>query len=88
VTDLELSSEGAVAWIVSGRPDDDDYFYVQKTDGTADGQVVLDEGAAIDPRSLAISGRRIYWTNGDQVRSAVLRGTARGPGSTHQREDP
>lgn len=75
VTDLELTSQGALAWIASGAPNRDDYFYVQKADGA--GRAVLDEGPAIDPRSLAISGRRIYWTNAGEPRTAVLDGRAR-----------
>jgi hypothetical protein len=75
VTDLELTSQGALAWIVSGRPNRDDYFYVQKADES--GRAVLDEGTAIDPGSLAISGRRIYWLNGGAPRTALLDGLAR-----------
>jgi hypothetical protein len=74
VTDLELSSEGGIAWIVSGPPNRDDYFYVQKAD--AGGQDVLDEGPAIDTRSLAISGRRLFWLNGGVPRTALLEGRA------------
>lgn len=77
VTDLELTSQGGLAWIVAGRPNRDDYFYVQKADGT--GRAVLDEGTAIEPRSLAISGRRIYWMSGGTPRTAVLDGLARDP---------
>lgn len=77
VTDLEMTRRGAVAWIASRPPDDDAYFYVQKADGTGNGQVVLDEGPDIDPRSLAISDQRIYWTSGSEVRSATLSGTPR-----------
>lgn len=73
LTDLELSDEGAVAWIISRPPDAGGYFFVQKAD--AAGRTLLDEGSAIDPRSLAISGNRIYWVNGGQVRSALLEGT-------------
>ena len=79
MTDLELTSEGAIAWIVSRPPNDDGYFYVQKADATAPGKVVLDEGPAIDPRSLAISGNRIYWTNNNEPRSALVQGKAREP---------
>jgi hypothetical protein len=75
VTDLELTGDGGLAWIVSGRPDRDDYFYVQKNDGG--GRAVLDEGTTIDPSSLALSGRRIYWMNAGVPRSATLDGLAR-----------
>jgi len=79
VTDLELTSGGAVAWIVSGRPNNDGYFSIQKADGTAPGKVVLDEGPTIDPDSLAIGGNRIYWVNAGQPRSAILHGRAHFP---------
>ena len=75
VTDLELSSQGAVAWIASGAPNRDDHFYVQKAD--ASGRAVLDEGPEIDTRSLAITGRRIFWMSGGVPKTAVLDGRAR-----------
>jgi hypothetical protein len=34
---------------------------------------VLDEGSGIETGSLAVSGRRVYWTSGGEARSAVLR---------------
>lgn len=69
MTDLGLRSNGSVAWIrqLGGDPE----YEVWKLDSA--GEARLDAGAAVDPTSLAVSGARVYWTSGDQPRSAPLK---------------
>jgi len=66
---LVLRSDGAVAWISSissivggGGP-----AYEVRERGR-----LLDRGAAIDPRSLAINGSTVRWRNGGRLKSAPL----------------
>lgn len=67
-SDLVLTPRGTVAWIRPGS-------------GTHDVVVVgpgrpvlttLDAGPGVEPGSLAIAGRRVYWTNSGSPRSAEL----------------
>jgi hypothetical protein len=65
-----VSRAGSVAWIRLGHPDLVTYSEVRAAD--AAGERVLDQGDHIDPFSLAISGRRIYWMSGGSPRTALL----------------
>jgi hypothetical protein len=64
-----LRSSGAVAWSA-----------VEEGEGTiglwgSAGKQYLDRGRAVDADSFAVSrdGRRVYWTNADQPRTALVR---------------
>lgn len=75
VTDLELRTNGSVAWsarIVQGMPATTTYE-VRRFPTTESHSTILDSGPAIAPRSLALSGRTIYWTSDGAPRSATLR---------------
>jgi hypothetical protein len=71
-TDLELTRRGSVAWL---RPrqlatgTDVQVFKFER--GSA--AVLLDQGPAIDPRSLAVSGSTVYWIHDGQPRAAPIR---------------
>lgn len=74
VTDLELRANGSVAWvarIIPGMPATTTFevraFQAAKTRST-----ILDSGAAIGSRSLALSGMTLYWTNDGAPRSTKL----------------
>ena len=76
VTDLELRANGAVAWIarvvMAGTPatiTDEVRTSLPGTSATR----LLDEAPAVERRSLALSGRTLYWTSGGVPRSATLR---------------
>jgi hypothetical protein len=71
VSDLELARNGAVAWIARNPYVDPPTVEVHKAD--ADGHAQLDAGAGIDPGSLALSGKRIYWLKDGQPITATLR---------------
>ena len=74
-TDLVAKSDGAVAWIVashtssccSGPPPE---FEVRALDKTGSRQ--LASGTEIAPKSLALSGSTLYWTQGGKPMSATL----------------
>ena len=68
--DLVVTRSGSVAWIRLGRAELPNNREVRAADAT--GERVLDQGDQIDPRSLAISGRRIYWMSGGAPRSELL----------------
>jgi hypothetical protein len=72
VTDLVLHPSGDVAWIAQNAHVNPVRFEVFKLDTTA-GRVLLDASPAIRPESLALSGREIYWINGDEPHSNRLR---------------
>lgn len=72
VTDLVLHPSGDVAWIAQNAHVDPVRFEVFKIDTSA-GRVVLDASPSIRPQSLALSGREIYWINGEEPRSSRLR---------------
>ena len=74
VTDLELRANGSVAWIariVQGTPATTTYEVRTFSAGESQ-SVVVDSGDAIDTRSLAVSGRTLYWTHGGAPRSTTL----------------
>lgn len=74
MTDLELRANGSVAWvarITQGMPATTTFevraFHAAKARST-----ILDSGAAIGSRSLALSGMTLYWTNDGAPRSTKL----------------
>lgn len=75
VTDLELRSNGSVAWIariIQGMPATTTYE-VRRFPTTESHSTILDAGTGIGPRSLALSGRTLYWTHDGAPRSTILR---------------
>jgi hypothetical protein len=64
-TDLVLASDGSLAWIARHE------LHRYNVGDNAD--TVVDSGQDIQPRSLALAGRTIYWTKGSQPFSAPLR---------------
>lgn len=74
-TDLVVSSAGAVASIRTAYPPvgpDRGVRQVQLHHRA--GVTVLDQGAAIEPRSLTVWGSTLRWRSGGRVRSSSLRG--------------
>ena len=75
VTDLELRSNGSVAWIariIQGMPATTTYE-VRRFPATESHSTILDAGPAIGRRSLALSGPTLYWTRDGALRSTTLR---------------
>jgi hypothetical protein len=70
VTDIDVNRNGRVAWILRNRRAPED-IQVQ-TEGATETPTVLDSGADIAPRSLAISGSTVYWTKAGVPQSAEL----------------
>jgi hypothetical protein len=72
VDQLVATQRGAAAWLVYVE-DASAVLRVEKLD--AAGHAVLDPGPGVEAGSLAVtrSGRRVYWSNGGQPRSAALR---------------
>jgi hypothetical protein len=70
--DLDVTARGNVVWIRAVTNPAAPRFDVVRWDGT--GVTVLDSGPLneIEPKSLAISGRRAYWFAGGQPRSAIV----------------
>ena len=75
ITDLEVTSTGAMGWIVRVESEP----HVRRNEvlsvDTA-GVRIRDAGtntAGIEPNSLAVSGRRIYWVKGDTAMTVKLR---------------
>jgi len=68
ITDLELGTNGWVAVITRliDGPGLPRYEVSLGTNGA-----VLDEGMDIDPRSLVLRGRTLYWTRGSQRRAPL-----------------
>ena len=79
VEDLELKSDGSVAWIASGEEDepDEDRAWVGREVGLLrprdSRSRVLDSGSDIEPDSLRLSRARVHWTKGGNPFSASLR---------------
>lgn len=67
-TDLEVTATGSAAWIRAVG--ESSTLEVRKFDSA--GESLLDGGADIVPDSLAVSGSTVYWTRGDQPKSARL----------------
>jgi hypothetical protein len=78
--DFEVSASGALAWIEPGsggfevRAAEGPPCSITGSCGAGDKGVLLDAGPRIAPTSLALSGARVYWTNGGTPRSARLQG--------------
>jgi hypothetical protein len=70
VTDIAVNGSGRVAWIVRDRRAPGD-IQVQ-TESADRAPAVLDSGADIAPRSLALAGSTVYWTKGGAPQSARL----------------
>lgn len=74
IESIVVRSDGAVAWvanagsIISGRPAE-----VEVTRADSRGQLLLDTGAGIDPRSLRLHNSTVIWRHGSATRSATLR---------------
>jgi hypothetical protein len=64
-----MNTSGSLAWIQQDCKDMFGGQQLQRWDST--GQAVLDSGQGIS--SLTLSGGKIYWTSGDQQRSADLK---------------
>lgn len=76
VRSLVLKPNGSLAWIASYEDVGEPTYEVNVIEtGRDNRRTMLDEGAEIGPRSLALSanGARIYWKNAGEVRSAPLR---------------
>jgi len=72
VTDLVVTDRGSVAWIVrKGANCRTATFEVQSAHASGT-QSLLEEGPAIVPGSLRVSGQTASWENGGQRRSASL----------------
>ena len=71
VTDLVLSSRGAVAWIVRTDPNSRSRFEVRAA-GSNHVQRLLDSSAKIAPNSLRLSGSTLTWVDAGHRRSASL----------------
>lgn len=72
IDQVVATHRGAVAWIGLSS-DAGDVLKVEKRDSS--GHAILDPGPGVEAGSLAVtrSGRRLYWSNGGQARSAPLR---------------
>lgn len=72
VTSLVLTPNGRAAWIV-GPTDAQGTYAVHTTDhATRSTTSVVASGADIAPRSLAVAGGVLYWTQGSTARSALF----------------
>jgi hypothetical protein len=71
---LVLTADGALAWIrrvlPSGTPAPPATFEVVLRDRA--GERVIASGADVNETSLALAGRRVYWTQGSTAASALL----------------
>ncbi len=63
---IVVKSDGSVAWIVESGSE----YQVHAVDKT--GSRVLAAGTDVDPRSLALTGSTLYWTQGGKPASAAL----------------
>jgi hypothetical protein len=70
VPDMELRSNGALAWTQRVGTFDAPVYEVRKLEGGTD--VLLDAGPDSAPTSLAASGATLYWTRGAEARSATF----------------
>lgn len=69
-TTIVVKRDGAVAWIVESKCLGGEY-QVHALD--EDGERVLASGRDIAPRSLALVGSTLYWTQGGKPYSATLK---------------
>lgn len=68
-TAIVVKADGAVAW-TTDTVQSEDRYQVHALDKT--GERTLAVGSNIDPRSLALAGSTLYWTQGGKSESAVL----------------
>ncbi len=69
-TVIVLKSDGSVAWIVEKPVKNETEYEVHALDKT--GNRVLAVGTDIGPKSLALAGSTLYWTQSGQPHSTVL----------------
>jgi hypothetical protein len=72
VTDLVVTDRGPVAWIVRKGADCRTATFEVRSARTSGVQVLLEEGPAIAPGSLRVSGQTASWESGGRLRSASL----------------
>jgi len=72
VTDLALDAAGSAAWITRRTGVSGPVGYEVLGAPRKGHAVLMDSGAGIDPRSLALGGGRLSWLNGGVRRSAAL----------------
>lgn len=65
---IAVTGTGAVAFLYEPTTGS---YELRKDD--ADGEATLDAGSTIDPSSLALGGKVVYWTSANVARSATLR---------------
>jgi hypothetical protein len=65
VPNLQISGAGSIAWLLSSNSGETLYAY------DSAGQSILDTGS-IDPKSLAVNGSTVTWTNAGIQHSATL----------------
>ena len=73
VTDLVVRADGALAWIVRvDNPASGPAGYQVRSSSKGTGDQMEAQGDDIAPRSLALAGSTLYWTQGGAARSAAL----------------
>jgi hypothetical protein len=72
VTDLVVTNRGSVAWIVRKGTDCRTAAFEVRSARASGVQALLEEGPAIVPGSLRVSGQTASWESGGQRRSASL----------------
>jgi hypothetical protein len=72
VTDLVVTDRGSVAWIVRKGANCRTATFEVHSAHASGAQSLLEEGPAIVPGSLRVSGQTASWENGGQRRSASL----------------
>jgi hypothetical protein len=71
---IVVKNDGSVAWVAEDfylSENKPTYYQIHAVDKM--GSRVVAEGTDIDPRSLALAGRTLYWTQNGQAMSAPLR---------------
>lgn len=72
VADLVVTSRGSVAWIVRRGAHCATVTFEVHSARTSGAAALLEEGPAIAPGSLRVSGQTVSWENGGQRKSASL----------------
>ena len=70
-----LTRRGSIAWIESSDPEyggSDAGVYKVHEQVAGHDPVVLDSGPDVDPESLAVGGRHVYWVRAGAVRTAPI----------------
>lgn len=68
---IVLKTDGSVAWITERPHGEATEYQVHALDKT--GNRLLATGTDIDPQSLALAGSTLYWTQGDEPFSTLLK---------------